>query len=332
MSRDPQEPVGPNHSVGRYARVIALETPSLDSAQYVEGARYDEVQLARQCKLVEHNRYACSIKTLDQIVRSNSIEHYSIILIPNLLSAEECEMLVREVESEHEKRIQAAPAGALRGRMSSKNPALHERYPINNLSEAAQRVFDTAFFKRYAQYMCMHTCMHTFMHAGCSCSSRPRSVRMFQRMLDIPSNARSNVPSIVPFRLLPFVSAELPSVAAAIWAQSYKMGLPRDGFASDTPLDRYVCTIECSFAHPIECSIARSIECSIECSILCWIECMIGSPIKCSHQCALQIPRSRACHQSLRGRWPILPAQAHAHPCMLTSICPYSLLSLTVIF
>ena len=61
----------------RHARVTPLASCAV---QYVEGAAYDELRLADSSVAVTHN---------------------SVVLIPDLLSKTECEMLVRDVESVH---------------------------------------------------------------------------------------------------------------------------------------------------------------------------------------------------------------------------------------
>eukprot|EP01104_Vermistella_antarctica_P006741 TRINITY_DN17442_c0_g1_i1.p1 TRINITY_DN17442_c0_g1~~TRINITY_DN17442_c0_g1_i1.p1 ORF type:complete len:278 (-),score=41.77 TRINITY_DN17442_c0_g1_i1:283-1116(-) len=111
---------------GRYARVTNIRAANADTVRYTTGDVYDYVTLGDDCRLVEHN---------------------SVLLIPDLLSAAECDTLMRDADAEHQRVIDALPESA-RGDVRGL-----ERYMVSELSADTQALFEVLLRERLLSFV-----------------------------------------------------------------------------------------------------------------------------------------------------------------------------------
>jgi hypothetical protein len=108
----------PSTIVGRHATLADIEPGHAEHVAYTEGPSYDAVSLGANTQPVERN---------------------SVVLLPELLTPDECEAIVADVEAAHEQRADENPG-------ASKLP--HQRYMVPDLPDTTQRIFRVAMHER----------------------------------------------------------------------------------------------------------------------------------------------------------------------------------------
>ena len=112
------------HATAKSARPVTTDTP----VTYVEHGEYDELSIGLHSSLVERN---------------------SVVLIPNLLSADECAMLVADVERAH--------ASSVTETGTEDQPDTGtERYMVEELSESVKSLFQVILRQRLLPFVDNH--------------------------------------------------------------------------------------------------------------------------------------------------------------------------------